>query len=276
MKTKRPIEKIPTYSDFSPAAVNKALIDKSLSHWSMRYSVPLLLGTGLFGVVFGFSYNLFLVSLGIVGVTGAYFINNVFIKADKFRSQYTNYMLERMEDLKKEKLKDLHENLTASKNERGARQLQQFKQKFETLSDIIRTKFDPGQLTFDRYYSIAHEVYLSGLDNLNDVVVAEKTLKSIDLNYIGNRLKALENEEKTMASVKELEALNRSKQSFHEQKEKIKLLLAENETALSQMDTATIAISEITKSKDKQGQIDMENSMKALTEVIERSKYYSR
>jgi len=277
MNKKAVIEKTPTSSDFTPQAVNKALFEYATNHWSLRYAIPLLLGTGLFGLLFGYSYILFLLILGIIGLTGIGFINNIYFKADKFKNNYTRDLLQKLEMLTEKKLKDLQKNLKEYKNNHGAKQLEQLRQKFDILNDILKSKFDVSQLTFDRYYSIAREVYLSGLDNLNDVVIAEKTLRSIDLDYIDERLKELGKENTdNMAIVKEKEALNRSKDSFSMQKQKIGKLLAENETALSQMDTATIAISEITKSKDKQGQVDMENSMKALSEMVERSKMYSR
>lgn len=79
-----------------------------------------------------------------------------------------------------------------------------------------------------------------------------------------------------MAVKKELDALLRSKESYGKLKNRIDEILAENETALTQIDQTTISISEITRNKNNEGQVDMENSMKALEEMAVRSTYYSR
>lgn len=268
--------RVPTSSDFTQASLNKKLFQYSIAHWSFRYTIPFILGAIVFGVLFSFSYELFLTILFIFGFGCAAFIFNVFFKGDKIKKKYTELLLKLLEEQTEQKLKNLENNLLSFKQTHGAKQLEQFRQKFEILVDILKYKFDVSQLTYNRYYSIAREVYLSGIDNLNDLVIALKTLDSIDLEYINDRLKSLKDKDpENMAIKKEVEALNRSLNSFKQQEQKVYNLIAENETALTQMDEATIAISEISKSKDKEAGIDMENSMKALAELAQRTKLYS-
>ncbi len=270
-------QKVITSEDFRPAAIQKALFQNSLSHWSFRYSFPAILGAGLTGVLFGFSYPIFLSVLGIIGFSSTYFIFNQVIKSDTFKKKYIDQLIKRQEELTKEKLLNLKQELINNKLDDAAQQLGQFEQKFQNLIEILKTKFDKTQLTYGRYYGIAQEVYLSGIDNITDILLAKKTMNSIDLEYVSSRLARLENKDKNNKVVKkEIDALLRSQFSYKMQDEKIGSLIAENETALTQLDEASIAISEIKKSKDKQGQIDMENSMKALAEMASRSKLYSR
>lgn len=269
--------KIPISNDFRPAAIKNALFKNSINHWSSRYFAPALLGTAVFGAFFGFSYELFLVMLGITGFSSSMFVYNQNIKADAFKQHYIKNLIELQEKSTQQKLENLKENLVKNNLTHSARQLDQFKQKFETIIEILNTKFDQTQLTYSRYYGIAQEVYLSGLDNLNDILIAKKTMNSIDLDYISLRLSELESKDKGNKAVqKEVDALLRSNYSYQVQQEKIVSLTAENESALTQIDEASIAISEINKSKDKQGQIDMENSMMALAEMAKRTKFYSR
>jgi hypothetical protein len=271
------INKEPTSSDFTQKAISKALLNYSFGHWSFRYSIPLILGTLVFGLFFGFSYSLYLCILAILGLTAFSLIRNLFFRADSFRKNYLDLLLERLTSVAEKKLFNLKDDLTKYKHEHGAKQLEQFKRKFETLVEILKSKFDAGQLTYNRYYSIAQEVYLAGIDNLNDVVIALKTMRSIDLKYIDTRISELNKKDLANKAVqKEIDALQRSKQSYLSQEEKINSLIAENETALTQIDDATVAISEITKSTNKEAQVDMENSMIALTELANRTKLYSR
>jgi hypothetical protein len=269
--------RIPSSSDLTQSSLTRALFRNSAGHWTVRYLPSLLLGGVLFGILFGFSYPLFLVILSIVGISTITFIFNYYFRGDKFKKQYALDLLKKLEKQTEKKLLNLKENLLHYRNNQGAKQLEQFKQKFETLVDILKSKFDESQLTFNRYYSIAQEVYLSGIDNLNDVVIALKTLESIDVNYINERIRSIGNkDEENMALKKEKDALLRSLQSHKQQEEKIEGLMAQNEQALTQIDEATIAISEISRTKDREAQIDMENSMKALADMAQRSKLYSR
>lgn len=269
--------KVPTSADFTPKAINRALMEYANNHWLFRYSIPLFFGSILFSVLFGFSYAKFLVSIGLLGLAGFSWIINYYFSADKFKRKYLDHLNQIIADYTQAKLKNLKEDLNKFNDYVATKQLEQFIKKFEVLVDILKTKFDPDSLTFGRYFGIVQEVYLSGIDNLADILVAHKTVQSIDVNYINDRLNKLGTAEKdSMVVKKELEALQRSLDSHKEQGLKIQHLLAENEMALTQIDETTIAISEISKSRDKQAEIDMENSMKALVDMKERSKYYSR
>lgn len=269
--------KVPTSADFAPKAIRRALMEYANSHWLFRYSIPLFLGSILFSILFGFSYTKFLISIALLGIAGLSWIFNYYFFADKFKRKYLDHLNQIIADYTQSKLKNLKEDLKKYNDYVAAKQLEQFIKKFELLVDILKTKFDPDSLTFGRYFGIVQEVYLSGIDNLADILVAHKTVQSIDINYIHDRLNKLGTANKdSMVVKKETEALRRSLDSHKEQELKIQNLMAENEMALSQIDETSIAISEISKSRDKQAEIDMENSMKALSEMKERSKYYSR
>lgn len=268
---------LPTSKDFTQGAIKKALINTALEHWTFRYSLPAIAGIVIIGALFGFTYLVFLTMLGIAAVSVGFFVINTLFKGPTFEKQYIEYLHRIMDEHTHEKLKHLKEDLLELGSKHAALQLDQFLQKFTILVEVLNQKFDESQLTYQRYYSIAKEVYLSGIDNLNHIVISLKTLKSIDLNYISASLKEIEKKDKNnMAVKKEMEALLRSQESYETIKKRIDETLAENEAALTQIDQTTIAISEINRSKNNQAQLDMENSMKALEEMALRSTYYSR
>lgn len=270
-------DKIPTSQDFTQKAIKKALMDTALDHWSFRYSLPAIAGTGIVGALFGFSYPIFLVMLGILGGTASSFVYNTLFRGQTFEKEYVENLHKIIDKHTEEKRKNLKEDLLEFKNLHGARQLEQFDQKFEVLVEVLNQKFDSSQLTYQRYYGIAKEVYLSGIDNLNRIMIASKTMNSIDLDYIDTTLKEVSRKDQNnMAVKKEVEALQRSRESYSNLKNKIDEILAENEAALTQIDQTTIAISEITRSKNNEAQMGMENSMQALEEMAMRSTYYSR
>lgn len=277
MKISYPNKKVPNSYDFTPQAINKALRKHASGHWAVRYSIPVFLGGVVFGALFGFTYTVFLVLLGIVGIGITSWIIQYYFKAKTFKNKYTTYLHNLLQKYTDKKRTNLKKDLLDMKCGQGAKQMDQFQHKFDTLVEILNTKFDEGQLTYSRYYGIAQEVFLSGIDNLTSILMALKTLKSIDINYISERLLALDKEkDKSLPIQKEYDALQRSLGSHKEQEDLVKELLAENESAMTQIDEATIALSKIERTLDKEAEIDMENSMKSLQEMIHRTKDYNR
>lgn len=272
-----PLPKNPTTADFSENSVIRKLFSYCNGHWTFRYSIPLLAGSAIFGILFDFTYPVFLALLSIAAFLTIGWVYNFFIIGDNFKKEYVRKLHDILAKQTMWKLVELKRDLLEMKLSHGAKQLDQFRQKFDILVEVLKTKFDEGQLTYSRYYGIAQQVYLSGLDNLSDMILAQKTMKSIDLNYINNRLSELNKENSENMSIKkEIDALSRSIKSYEDQQEKVKKMISDNELALTQMDEATISISEIQRSKDRKSQTDMENSMKALAEMAQRSYLYSR
>jgi len=266
---------LPMKYDFSQKAIKNALVQRANHHWSLKYSVSFIGGTLLFGTLFGFTYPIFLVILSTFGFSAISWVYNMFISAGNFEKSYVKNLQDKIREQTKVKQLTLKVNLLQYDCLNGAEQLVQFQTKFDILVDIIKSKFDETQLTYNRYYGIVQEVFLSGIDNLSDVVVAYVTLTSIDVSYIKKRLKKLKNDKTDNLIVKkELTALQNSLKSFEHQQQKIKSLLSENAVALGQLDETVVAISEISRIKDKDSQVDMEDSMRQLQQLTKRTKLY--
>lgn len=263
-------------TDLSSGAIKRALLDYTNNHWAFRYSIPLFAGSLVYGGVFGFTYPIFLASLATSFLGVGSWIYNFFINGDKFEKNYVKALRTQLVEKSNRKKISLKEDLTKFKLDRGYRQLVQFDKKFENFADVLKSKFNTSQLTYSRYLAIGQEVYLSGIDNLFEIILALKTINTIDTGYIKKRLKELEQENlNNKIYQKEFKALSRSMKSHSDQKTRIEELLAENEAALSKFDETIIAISQISKIKDRSSKVSMENAMKELQELIHRSKYYS-
>lgn len=186
------IRNLPSSKDFTQAAIKKALQRTAMDHWTFRYMLPALAGTALVGVLFGFSFPVFVAMLGIVGGSAATFLYKTMFNNDAFSIDYIAKLHKIIDDYTVEKRDNLKEELNCLGQKHAALQLEQFDLKLETMVDVLNQKFEKSQLTYQRYYSIAKEVYLSGIDNLNNIVIASKTMKSIDLTYIQYSLQEIE------------------------------------------------------------------------------------
>ena len=142
--------------------------------------------------------------------------------------------------------------------------------------EILDLKFpDKNQLTYNRYYTIAQEVFLSGIDNLNEVLLIHKTLDAIDMDYIDRSLQRIKDREQDAATKREQSSLLQSKQNYQDQQEDIKNLMAQNEEALSKLDEAIVQVQDIKRSANNEGQLDMEASMEQLHRMSQQSYKFS-
>lgn len=269
---------LPTRHDYSTEALKKALFKRANSHWTARYTLPAVGGIALFGFVTSSFLTVIFPIIVVLGVGGAMWVYNAIINATTFERTYYKGLQDRITEQSNIKRKDLKKNLLIYNCQDGARQLVQFQKKLDTLIDILQLKFDEGLVTYQRYNGIAQEVFLSGIDNLSNIVIAYKTIESVDIDYIKSKLAKLDRKRDSgdTTTQKEYDALMRAKQSYDDQQKKIRFLLSENTTALVEIDQTTVAISNIEKSKNNEASVDMEDSMNQLQQLAERSQIYSR
>lgn len=269
------LERVPTVQDFSPAAIKKALKRYARDQWATRYSAVLLLLSVLAGGLFGFSEFIFFSIVGTLSAGCLSWVYNYYIQAGNFELRYVEKLrraLKQQTDLKRQRLK---QDLIDVGCQDGARQLDQFRNKFDSLVELLADKLNTGELTYSRYYGIAQEVLLSGIDNLAAIVSALKSISEIDVKYIERRVRKLrENRNDDSEVTKEMAALEERLAVRQQQIDKVKRLLLENEQAMTQIDKTTAAIADMDTVRGE-AEVDMENSMSALVEITERAQHYS-
>jgi hypothetical protein len=199
-----------------------------------------------------------------------------FFKGDKFFDQYRDYLRQLLDEDTERRRNELQRSLEAYGNKHACEQLEQFQIKIRVFIEILDMKFpDKNQLTYNRYYTIAQEVFLSGIDNLNEVLLIHKTLDAIDMDYIERSLQRLEKREQDAATKRELSSLLQSRQQYQDQQQDIKNLMAQNEEALSKLDEAIVQVQDIKRSANNESQLDMEASIEQLHRMAQQSYKFS-
>ena len=264
-----------TTRDFRPDSIKKALMNNAYNHWSVRYALPIIGIELVSGFLFGFNR---IINLGVLFsflFPICRFGFTVFINGDNFVKKYINKLNKELEIQRENKLKDLYDNLTFYKCNKGMHQLDDFEIKFNNLVDMLDTKFINSQLTYQRYYGIAQDVYLGGIENLNEIITSYKILDNIDIDHIKTNIKKLsKNKNLQNYEVKELDALNRSNDLYNKQNEKIESLISQNSTALLDITTTLAGISEIKRKSNSSASVDMENSMNELQKLSNKLHLY--
>ena len=166
----------------------------------------------------------------------------------------------------KETIKALDEALKEIGARQGAEQLALIERKMQTLRSVLLQRLDEGEITFHRYLRTAEQVYLSGLDNLNELKVASTALAAIDTAYLARRAGETSNEAERSAIAERVghaKALNT----------KIEGLLTQNEQIMSALDATTVALAQ-TQIGPGAAAIDADSAMGELARLAARTKRY--
>jgi hypothetical protein len=266
----------PRVEDFEEKAIITALNRSIMDNWFVGASIGAIPVGILTAILLGTSVGIPIIG-GAIVLGGGTWAWKRFFKGDKFFDQYRNYLRQLLDEDTKRKRDNLQLSLDAYGNKHACEQLEQFQNKIDVFVEILNLKFpDKNQLTYNRYYTIAQEVFLSGMDNLNEVLLIHKTLDAIDMDYIERSLQRIVNREQDAATKRERSSLLLSKQQYLDQQQDIKDLMAQNEEALSKLDEAIVQVQDIKRSSNNESQLDMEASIEQLHRMAQQSFKFSR
>jgi hypothetical protein len=267
--------RVPSAADFSQTSIAKALRRHALNHPTVIFPAVLTVGAIFAVVVLGFTEFLFFFIIFLFGFSFAAWVFNQFILAGNFELRYVTELKQALEKATERKRFQLEEDLIKQNFPEGAQQLKQFKEKYNSLVELLQAKLDIGEMTYGRYNGIAQEVLLSGYDNLRNICQSLMSVSEINTSVIEKKLKSLSKLIGNNADAKEeYDTLKARLEVRQRQLDKIKRLTLENEKAMTLLDTTAAAISDMDAGQDE-ANVDMENSMKMLAEMAERAYEYS-
>lgn len=198
-------------------------------------------------------------AIGFGGWAIEYFVNG-----DKYGLDIVTRHRQAMEAQRKKTLRALAKDLKEGDSPEGVAQLGKLKQKFENFEAMLAKKLNPSELAYNRYLSMAEQVYLNALDNLERLATGIQSVSTIDIQGIEARL------QDSSTSTQEMEALASRRSLWQSQQERARTLLVENEFAMTQIDHVTAKLAEIT-TKSGRAQVDMELAMSELKDLISRA-----
>jgi hypothetical protein len=266
----------PRLEDFEEKAITTALNKSIMDNWLVGASIGAIPVGILTAILFGTGIGVPIIG-GAILLGGGTWAWKRFFNGDKFFDQYRDHLRQLLDEDTERRRRELQQSLDAYGNKHACEQLEQFQNKIKVFIEILNTKFpDKKQLTYNRYYTIAQEVFLSGIDNLNEVLLIHRTLDAIDLDYIERSLQRLERREQDAAAKRERNSLLLSRQQYQEQQQDIKNLMAQNEEALSKLDEAIVQVQDIKRSANNESQLDMEASIEQLHRMAQQSYKFSR
>ena len=156
----------------------------------------------------------------------------------------------------------------------GMEQLRMFQGKFQNYREILGQKFRPEELTYGRYLGIAEQVYLAGLDNLERVYLALKSVSTVDAAALTARLAPLAREGDEGARA-EADTLRERLALYNEQIALTEHLLLQNELAMTELDNVTAKVATVVTHKGE-ADLDLDQAMEELRRLAEGARRYGQ
>ena len=173
------------------------------------------------------------------------------------------------------KLEALRADLAKVGCDQGLGQVDRLGEKFNTLCEILDRRMDAGELTYGRYRETGYQVYLSAIDNLNEVAIALTSVSSVDRDYIDNRLKEIVTSGGSGAvREREIETLEQRRSTHEDQLEKVANSLGKNETIMTALVNTATALADA-KTTRGHAAMDADTALAALEELASRAGKYA-
>ncbi len=199
----------------------------------------------------------------------------IFTRSDSFLQRMYRWT-EGLESIRNEEMATLSSDFDELGFEQGNVQMKQLHEKFSNLVEVLKRRLNSGELTYGRYLAMAEQVYLSAMDNLNEVAVALRSVSTIDPDHIERRLGEIRNTDApTPEQEQEYTALQSRDSLLDEQTRTATRLISQNEAAMTVLDKTAAALA---KARMGKGHADMDASvaMDELELLANRAGKYAR
>lgn len=259
--------------DISPAAIKKAVISTTLQKPMTVYPAALGLLGGFTTLLFGAGPIGLTALIAGGGVTLMNWLFEYYVKGDKHANEFVRVYRQQLEKRRVEALKSLEQDLKDINNDHALNQVKLFRNKYDNFHSILDRKLDETELTYNRYLSIAEQVFLNGLDNLENAAISLKSISAIDYERIEKEIQKLDQND-TQENRQRMNELKTRLDLRANQLERVSDLLLVNERALTQLDHVSTKIANIDTQQNR-AHLDMEDAMKELSHLISRAEEYS-
>lgn len=275
---KHPHLQPPKTSDYSPRAVEKAVMTRGLTHPVTVYPLTLGIGSGFVGWLFGLPLLYLGAGLGVL-VSTAWAASQVLLFRHQAGTRYLQQLHQRQKEYETSLKQLLQQELAACANIQGAEHLafqsaEQFQKIQDKLSNIIQLldlKLNPTELTYGRFQGAAEQVCLSVLDNLKKMLSILRSTASIDSQYIETRLATLNRQStRTPEDDRERQALLERQELKKSQFHQVRVLLASNEEAMTEMEKISARVAQWN-TDSRFAVTDHESAIRRLQELADQT-----
>ncbi|MEX0729648.1 MAG: hypothetical protein WED00_12930 [Aquisalimonadaceae bacterium] len=143
--------------------------------------------------------------------------------------------------------------------------------RYAHVLDVLRAKFDAGELTFERSAGLIAEVSRGAIDNLTSMSSIARGTIGIDATFVRRRLER----EGNRLPAEELDALRRRLALVEDTERRLRELAARNEAAITALDDTAVAVARVETGR-AQASIAADQALRDLRRFIDKAELYGR
>jgi leucyl aminopeptidase len=258
-------------SRITPEAVKQEVLKLSLTSPITVIPTFAALPATAFYVVFEAGFAPLAIAAVLLTIGVGNFMYRFFGQYQEMVSNYFDSLRKENEQLATQKLEDISNFLTAKNFPEAAEQVLKLKSSMASFDRVLGRKFQSGEFAYARYHSVAEQVFLNALANLEKIVAILEAFDSIDVESIKNRLGMLEKQLQTSKGFKdhleeEKKSLIERSQIKTEDMRKVSALLTQNEKALTELEriASTLASADVNGEKVEANLTEAINTLNRL------------
>lgn len=262
-----------TAADFSRENLRKSVRQRVWTQGISTY--PMALGLGLGVSLTLFSHPLIIAAVsGSLGIAGLAWVINLFGRKNALSVRYLKELRERLKLEREERLKTIARELKELDCHAGSVQMDNLRAKYDSFVSVVEEKYNPSEITYGRYLGIAEQIYLAGIDNLQQVAVSLKSTRSIDRDYIEGQLEHLDangvdNHDSDYQTLRDRLALLDSTAQH------VDRLLVENEKAMTQLVQTGANLAKV-RTDPSEAKMEMDQAMTELSYLADSMEAHKR
>lgn len=143
--------------------------------------------------------------------------------------------------------------------------------RYAHVLDVLRGKFDPRELTFERSRGLVAEVALGAVDNLSAMASLARGVAGVDAGFVRRRLER----DGPRLGTEEREALRRRLDLVDDTERRVRDLASRNEAALTALDDAAVAVARV-ETEQAQASVEADTALQDLRRFIDKADMYGR
>lgn len=143
--------------------------------------------------------------------------------------------------------------------------------RYAHVLDVLRGKFDPRELTFERSRGLVAEVARGAVDNLMAMASLARGVAGVDATFVRRRLES----DGSRLPAEERDALRRRLDLVDDTERRVRTLIAQNEAAMTALDDAAVAVARV-ETERAQASVAAETALQDLRRFIDKADMYGR
>lgn len=161
----------------------------------------------VFWLMFKASWIFTVIGFAAVLFSIAYFAYRLFVIRDQLTIMRFNDLREKSDRQTKQELLKMKAWLSERYWEQPAEQIDRLESKRASFFETLGRKFEPMELSYSRYASVATEVHKQARENLENIITHLKAIDGIDVDKLGDEIAMLEDEVREKMGQPELDVV---------------------------------------------------------------------